>query len=557
MQPQHRVDQLFSNAIVNESTRSARRLSPVRHVVSITADVVGGDRQKTMEAAKQKVLKWLSVRVGDLPSDAWEGKSFEHMTPGRFAAGVSIPVPHGEYWTVRCDDPDKTIPGRTWTTEAALGRDKDHCRFGLRLIVATNEIGINYSPSIPGIVRQLSDSPGLLRNGRPISVSPRIVDSSEALNDFIELLVDPRRKNPVFAISLNENEIDPAKALVDAHNLATRCLGIAHTAVVTGPRAFELSDRLGKAFSVFRGAVRTYLPGMSLDDDPYRHPLAMAAQIKDWQGIGPSAFANTLVWTAAKNSSLSNDEARDLPPFTKAKQISLQAQRELAKNDSDYPALLALADGELKEKQREIESLESMVSEEEQKRHEAEDRANELASTNSFLRQRVIELERSNLPELVSEGDHAPTSYDEIPAWVESKYPGRLRLLSRAMRELKDAQFDDVGLVVSALIYLATVFWRMKTEGGMELVRDNEQALAELGIKNEPSGAEHLLREQGDTFLVQWGMAGSKKLLDMHLKNGGNTRDPARCLRIYYFWDDETQQILIGSLPAHLSTRAS
>jgi hypothetical protein len=38
----------------------------------------------------------------------------------------------------------------------------------------------------------------------------------------------------------------------------------------------------------------------------------------------------------------------------------------------------------------------------------------------------------------------------------------------------------------------------------------------------------------------------------MHLKNGGNTRDPMRCLRIYFFWDDDEQQVVVGSLPAHL-----
>jgi hypothetical protein len=50
---------------------------------------------------------------------------------------------------------------------------------------------------------------------------------------------------------------------------------------------------------------------------------------------------------------------------------------------------------------------------------------------------------------------------------------------------------------------------------------------------------------------------GDKQLLALHFKNGGNTRDPERCLRIYYFWDDESQQVVVGSLPGHLDTRAT
>ena len=551
------TEQLFFERLQPVKNRPKARSSLIRQVVSITADVLGDDRPKSIQEAKLKILRWLSVRVGELPREAWDGKPFEHMTPGRFAAGVSIDFGEGEYWAVRCDDPDKAVPGRTWTTEVSLARHGEHSKFGIRLIVATSEAEPSYSPSIPSIVRQLCESPGLSRNGRVLSPAPIVIDTADKLDGFIDLLLDPRRKNPVFALSLDEDETDPAKAQIDAHNVAARCLGIAHTVVVTGPQAFQLSDTLGKAFSVFRGAVRTYRPGMSLDDDPFRHPLAMAAQIKEWQGVGPAAFVNTLVWTAARNSSISNDEARDLPPFTKAKQIALQTQRELAQNESDYPALLALADGELSEKQREIESLESMLIEEEQKRQEAESRANELASANVFLRNRVIELEKGHGSGAVLGSNQLPTQYDEIPDWVEKTYPGRVRLLSRAVRDLKDAQFEDVELVVKSLSYLGGCFWRMKAEGGMELVSENVRVLAELGIKNEPSGAEHLLREQGDTFLVHWGASGRKRLLDMHLKNGGNTRDPARCLRIYYFWDDETQQVVIGSLPAHLSTRAS
>ncbi|WP_157678468.1 hypothetical protein [Mesorhizobium sp. WSM1497] len=351
--------------------------------------------------------------------------------------------------------------------------------------------------------------------------------------------------------------MDPKTAAVNPYNLAQRSLGTAHVVVISGPQAFRLSDVIGKRLSVFRRAVRTYLPAVSVDDDPYRHPLALASQIADWQGKGPDAFANTLISMATRNSATSIDDTVDLPLFTKAKQIELQQQREVALHDQDYPALLALADQELKEKQREIEALESMVTEEEKKRSVSDARASDLESTNLFLRGRLVGLEKKIISDLPTVKITYPRDLESIEDWADEYFLGRLKITPRAQRDAKDAAFLDIQLVYRCLEYLATEFWEMKTEGGNDLLQKNADTLAGLGVHNESSGAEHLLKEQGGTFEIQWGANNRKRLLDMHLQNGGNTRDPARCLRIYYFWDDDTQQVVVGSLPSHLNTRAS
>jgi hypothetical protein len=69
----------------------------------------------------------------------------------------------------------------------------------------------------------------------------------------------------------------------------------------------------------------------------------------------------------------------------------------------------------------------------------------------------------------------------------------------------------------------------------------------EQGIRNSPSGA--------DEFGVWW--QGQQHTADWHIKNGGNTRDPRRCLRIYYFWDATTQQVVIADMPAQRTTGAT
>ena len=66
-------------------------------------------------------------------------------------------------------------------------------------------------------------------------------------------------------------------------------------------------------------------------------------------------------------------------------------------------------------------------------------------------------------------------------------------------------------------------------------------------IRNERCG--------GHSFDADW--RGTRHRVDWHLKNGGNTRDPRRCLRIYYFWDAGRREVVIADMPAHRRTAIS
>lgn len=59
---------------------------------------------------------------------------------------------------------------------------------------------------------------------------------------------------------------------------------------------------------------------------------------------------------------------------------------------------------------------------------------------------------------------------------------------------------------------------------------------------------------QSDEYYVQY--QGKKRKLERHLAKG-NSKDPRYCLRIYFFWDDQDQVVVIGDLPHHLDTVAT
>jgi len=63
--------------------------------------------------------------------------------------------------------------------------------------------------------------------------------------------------------------------------------------------------------------------------------------------------------------------------------------------------------------------------------------------------------------------------------------------------------------------------------------------------------------EYEDEYFVPYPVgSGLKRKLEFHLRRG-NSRDERQCLGIYFFWDEQARLVVVGSLPAHLRTRAT
>jgi len=61
--------------------------------------------------------------------------------------------------------------------------------------------------------------------------------------------------------------------------------------------------------------------------------------------------------------------------------------------------------------------------------------------------------------------------------------------------------------------------------------------------------------EQGETYFVRWPV-GTEKLafLAHHLREGVD-KDERLTLAIYFFWEEDTEQVIVGWLPSHLENR--
>jgi hypothetical protein len=110
------------------------RPRPTEHeILRISACLGGDDVATSLQTARTTVLRWAQARTaGRLPDAAWKFESFDHLAGGRDCSAVRFVADGDDVWIVRAEDPDKTVPGRIWTTEIAVAKiAEDKPRFNI------------------------------------------------------------------------------------------------------------------------------------------------------------------------------------------------------------------------------------------------------------------------------------------------------------------------------------------------------------------------------------------------------------------------------------------
>lgn len=515
-----------------------------REILRVVAAIEGESRGDLMALAKREVLLWAQKRCGGhLPKVAWDGESFDYLAGGRTTLAVCIRTGRSELWALRGDDPDKEVPGRIWTTEVTLGRnDNETPQLSLRLLVNSPEPELLINPHVPGLLRQIADRCGLWAGGHPIKGVPWRVESDEEVDTLIALLESRARRLPVLVASGDERAHDPARPTLDVDLLAQATLGMAHVVILPAHLTYALSDAFGKVRSVYHGAVRAYLSGFDSASDPYEHRLIIGEAIyRD-----PQRSMNQLQAFVAHESLRRNRIGLDVLPFAAVRSAALRIEQEQRATGGASDAQ------QLETALRRVEALEAEVkdarSEAEQalelaEAEEARAKAAEVQFNAARVRLQALE-EQLNARGVSPDATLSiPTTWDGFADWCDQAFVGRLALTPAARRGLRKPEFADVGLVGRCIKWLASTCRERRIKGGGSLAN----IPIGNGIENAPCG--------GDTF--EFDYQGQRFSADWHVKSGGNTRDPIRCLRIYYTFDEATQQILIADMPAHRRTGAT
>jgi hypothetical protein len=147
-----------------------------------------------------------------------------------------------------------------------------------------------------------------------------------------------------------------------------------------------------------------------------------------------------------------------------------------------------------------------------------------------------------------------PASLSELPSWVERTLSSKLELAPRAVREMKKVHHPQPERIAQALELLAGPR-RATFQGDRSSTRAFHQGLETLRLRDGFSGAERLAGRTGSDYVLSH--RGKTSLLERHLASNSSGFNDPKMIRVYYFYDQDSDKIIVGWLPTHLQTSKS
>lgn len=523
--------------------------NPMKNIYQLTA-LIGsesdGINDEKFMAAAWILYAWMRREVIDcIPLPESPATVSGSTKKGRSVAAIYQPEEH--FFTLRSSVFENSVRD---TIEAEITPHHQSLLLAVRETAFLREPGAKAKPASgpPAFVRQLIDEVGL-NDGLRLSTAPQRI-SAYHIGKLVSFLCAPDRRLPVVLVSQAKNPaLGQNGYLVDGRELASALAGSAHVMVIDWDATYELSRIVGDEWSCFGGAVRIYWPS-SIDfeaDDPYEHPLYTPQTIRKY--FYPGEFEKELekaIWVQCASQVIDwnrlgvqfyveAEQARMLSASEEASTEELLKQcreqlRRVHESKEEYKALAETYYADMAACREDSQALQKQMT----------------AMTELLDRQRR---EIARLKHGKVERPPVDWDYGQMAKWVEQYYPDRLYLHPRAVRALKSAVYQNPSMVYRCLILLAEDYYdyrmgRINRDTFLQRCNAVDPGLSECGF-----GESSDILEQGDEYYITY--AGKRHLLERHLKKGVS-HNALYCLRIYFFWDEKSSHVVIGSLPGHL-----
>lgn len=473
-------------------------------------------------------------------------------------AGVVLSVLYDEQarkWAMKFVQPDSNVPARIWTTQAAFYEETGSIHADIVVMCTSPKSCASPVPlSTPGFIEPLDSIIGLFVPDKLLFEGQTITDQ-QGVDDLFKIVSDYSRKQPVIVFTQNKDGSDNA---IDFHAFSKRCASVAKVFCLTSTATWIWSQKVGKLWSVFDGAIRTYYPEVDFEmGDMYQHPLVLKDRILTWlaEDNGKSRFEDWLCWTV-RSKALEYQMSGKLVTYSDIQHMVYAERRKRLKNTTnDKDEMIELYENEVNSLSEAIVELKNRISEVEDARMQLE-LSNEERDKSNY----ALTIQNDELIRLLKERGNDiraditfPQTYDGFAGWCDSHLAGKVFISGKAKGTIKKAVYRDVNLVYRAVYMLGHEYREMRL--GLcerDIYIDKCQS---LGIKDEGKPiSEHRRGEEGDTYFFMYD--GRTVAMEGHLRKG-TAHDPKETLAIYFAWDEQSKRVLIGSLPAHLDTRVS
>jgi hypothetical protein len=377
----------------------------------------------------------------------------------------------------------------------------------------------------------------LVTNDGPMQRSPTQLEAG-TLDAFVRfVLCDPARTMPVLLLT----ELPDGGFVIPPEQFAAELFGLGLCFQLRHADTFALSDAVGgHARSVFLGSARAYLPGFSLEADPFQHPLVLA------RALALPGERRRLVQRLA-------DVSIQRPFADPALADALRDRRADAfgRRPDATDALAAAEAGAPADR----ETLVSMIRQLEEAARNAE---GELARTRQRMADTRDELERERASAralrttlaaqrerqpIARPASDAPQSVLEAVERAQAMYADVLRILPSAYAAARASEFPDFLMTWQYLKALGEVGRRRQDHA---LNRPLGEVFADLGVEFTPGPNDGTTRTP---YLFRDGDRETE--CPDQLRKGSN---PNTCLRIY-FADGEDGGFVIGHVGRQIDVR--
>jgi len=295
--------------------------------------VFSDDSTDLLSEAKALFTNWLSTK----------NVSVEVPDSGRVeidgTAVEAVSAVDGDLGAIRLRLDEETAGQRWSTIVTAMAADAEGWVWLDLERVSDDAYGPPPILGAPRLVRDFLDS-STCRAGSTVLRSEVRMVHEDGLADLLSELLDPGRAVPVVVASWDT--ADPAAARARAEALAGPLVGIANVWVLDGLATRALSRELGSDLHVYGGAVRTYLPGLTIPDRyPRRHRFARRELFQPHPRRGAQVVARAMVAkaVATRPPLLFRNRVALMPGFTRHGRDAEQLLVELVEVEEERDRL--------------------------------------------------------------------------------------------------------------------------------------------------------------------------------------------------------------------------
>lgn len=502
------------------AVKSIRFPTTTQHLMALEWAIP--DEEGAFEALIESSNSWLRARfLLGIPETRLDGHHEFNMGAVRLTVLTSKSL-----HAFRLEHPDRTATGRTWRMEVSslAGMTGTGGMVGLRLATVDTVSAPPATTGIPAIVRAWMSSPGLVVGDGLAGVATAVQHAQDFFT-LRNLIDDADREHPLWVL-------DESSAFEPDGQLAPL---VSWFALASDQARADYSKRFGAPrpgeAHVYGPRSTTPVP-VRLDDrarlDGLRSEALAARQRPATPGFNDVRAA--LTHAAGKPTADTDDRGAAPPPAASVGHIEPAAPpAEQPHHSQDVNALLHLVMGEQESQARELaDALETIRN---------------LRGKLHALGGLADEPEPAPPPAVP-----VPTTLAEIGTWVESLAP-RLVIADKALRVASKTPHKEVAKIYNLLQAMHDLYWEMRWGTAPDAKERWEAFLMANRLSHGPIGAAAEMTRFADSYRALF--AGKSVPMTLHVQ-GSSTRDPLRCIRVYFHPDDEAQQIRIGSLPRHL-----